>query len=341
MIAPDTAHLILEAAESLRGHYQDCHLCPWDCGVDRTKGGVGPCRTRAYASLSAYAVHHGEEPPISGTRGTGNLFFFGCPMSCAYCQNFQISQVSPLDERTTPEAIAGAILDLAGRGVHNTGLVSVSHVLPDVLMGMYHAAMKGVRLPVVYNTNSFEQVHVLRHLKGIVDIYLADLRYSDDAEARQYSRTRNYVGSARRAILEMADQVGPSLQRDHDGIAVKGLLVRLLVLPNDIAGIESSLHFLRQELGTGVTISIMAQYQPMYKAVDMPLISRRIYAGEYLRALNLAESMGFEDVYVQTMDAADNYVPDFRDGEVRFSGNPDYLSNSMTKGAEKGSDTRR
>lgn len=274
----------------------------------------------AYARLAAHAVHHGEEPPISGTRGTGNLFFSGCSMSCTYCQNFRISQEITKTNPTSPEVIGQAITGLAKKRVHNIGLVSASHSLPDAIMGLYHAAQNGISLPVVYNTNSFEQVEVLKSLHGIIDIFLADLRYSDDAMARKYSKTRNYVIHARQAILEMARQVGPSLQLAPDNIAISGLIVRLLVLPNDIAGIESSLNFLKKNLGTNVTISIMAQYQPMYKAVKQLLLSRPIYYGEYLRAMDLAESMGFSDIYVQSMDAAKNYIPEFHDGKVSFSG---------------------
>jgi len=322
MIGPETSQKLLKTAQDLYAHYKDCRLCPWKCGIDRSKGKSGPCRSPAYASLAAYAVHHGEEPPISGTRGTGNLFFSGCSMSCVYCQNFEISQETMGPKPTSPEDIGRAIHALAQDNVHNIGLVSASHILPDAIMGLYHAALKGVHLPVVYNTNSFENVETLKKLHGIVDIYLADLRYSNDMDARKFSKTRNYVHQARQAIIEMARQVGPSLQIGPDNIAIKGLIVRMLVLPNDIAGIKSSLQFLKTTFGNSVTISIMAQYQPMYKASDYPFISRRLYYGEYLRALDLAESMGFKDIYVQSMDAAENYIPSFRNGTVSFSERP-------------------
>jgi len=314
------AERLLKTARDLYPHYKECGLCPWNCGIDRTKGAIGPCRTHAYASLGAHAVHHGEEPPISGIKGTGNLFFTGCSMACAYCQNHVISQETKNPEPTAPEAIGRAVCELARKGVHNIGLVSASHILPDAIMGLYFAAKEGVDLPVIYNTNSFEQPDILKKLDGVIDIYLADLRYSDDAEARKYSKTRNYVTSARQAIIEMTRQVGTSLQINENKIATKGLIVRLLVLPNDIAGIESSLKFLKSEFGTKVTISLMAQYQPMYKAPDLPLLSRPVYSGEYLRALKRVESMGFTDVYTQSLDASGNYIPDFRDGNVTFSG---------------------
>ncbi len=318
MISKENIPKIKEAISAFEDEYRHCRLCPWDCKIDRTRQ-AGPCGLKDQPVLAAAVVHKGEEPPISGSRGIGNLFFAGCTMHCVYCQNYQISQKwRRLNLKgTTSLKIANEIKRLYEEGVHFIGLVSPTHVLPSVLEAMVIAAEMGVSLPVVYNTSSYERVDVLRKLNGIVDVYLADLRYSDDEQARMYSKVRGYVWASTTSIREMARQVGSKLIRNEHGLAKKGLIIRILVLPNDIAGVERSLSFIKDTFGTDVTLSLMAQYTPMYRASRYLLISRKLHAGEYLRALELAEKLGFEDVFVQSLDAADYYVPDFsRDSEI-------------------------
>ena len=309
---------IRDRAQLLMQLLSPCRLCPHNCGVLRDVGETGDCRTGMGASVAAAAAHFGEEPEISGTAGSGAVFFVGCNLRCLYCQNAQISQDWQQDPAsvTSPEALAAHMLALQAQGCHNVNWVSPTHVLPFAVSALALAVQDGLRVPLVYNTNGFEQVETLRLLDGIVDVYLPDLRYSDDDTAAELSGARGYVAAAREAIQEMARQVGKVNRLDSDGTIRRGLVVRLLVLPNDLAGVRESLVFLKDHLGTSVRLALMSQYFPTHRAAENPLLTRRVSRAEYDRVIERAERMGFSNVLVQEPEAESFYRPDFeRDGD--------------------------
>jgi putative pyruvate formate lyase activating enzyme len=265
---------------------ESCEVCPHKCGVNRLKGELGFCKTGKNAIVDSYFPHRGEEKPIRGYRGSGTVFFSYCNMRCVYCQNYQISQLGEGRE-VSPEELAEIFLELQAMGCHNLNLVTPSHVVPQILSALYLAVKKGFRLPIVYNTSSFDSLESLRLLEGIVDIYLADLKYADREIARRYSKVKNYPEVAMDAIREMHRQVG-DLILDERGIAVKGLLIRHLVLPNGLAGTEKVAEFLGS-LSKNMAVNVMDQYYPSYMAWKYPELSRRITQREYHQALSSME----------------------------------------------------
>jgi len=265
---------------------ESCEVCPHRCGVNRLKGELGFCKTGKNAIVDSYFPHRGEEKPIRGYRGSGTVFFSYCNMRCVYCQNYQISQLGEGRE-VSPEELAEIFLELQAMGCHNLNLVTPSHVVPQILSALYLAVKKGFRLPIVYNTSSFDSLESLRLLEGIVDIYLADLKYADREIARRYSKVKNYPEVAMAAIREMHRQVG-DLTLDERGIAIRGLLIRHLVLPNGLAGTEKVAEFLGS-LSKNMAVNVMDQYYPSYMAWKYPELNRRITQREYHQALSSME----------------------------------------------------
>ncbi len=300
-------------AERLTTRLAACDICPRSCGIDRLVGNTGTCRTGALAQVSSIGAHHGEEPVISGSRGSGTIFFANCNMACCYCQNWQISQSPEMtrgSEITAAELSAKMLYLQNELHCHNINLVTPSHVVPQIVSALVEAIPRGLRLPIVYNTSSYDALDTLKELDGIVDIYLADLRYASDEKALKYSGAAGYAGYARTAIKEMYRQAG-DLMEDENGIAVRGLIIRHLILPSDIAGSESSLRWLVENTSLNVTVSIMSQYYPTYKAHRYPEINRKITYEEYRRVAALAEELGMENGWTQEMEAPENYLPDF------------------------------
>lgn len=291
---------------------KDCTLCPWDCHVDRTAGKLGVCRSGYLPIVTSYCPHHGEEPVLSGTRGSGTIFFGNCNMRCVFCQNHQISQptCSLKEDEVSFERLADMMLELQEKGCHNINFVSPSHFPAQIVKGVEIAVSKGLRIPLVYNTNGYDSLETLKLLDGIIDIYLPDIKYSDDNVGREYSKVRDYVRHSRAAILEMKRQVG-DLTVDKKGIAVKGLIIRHLVLPNDLAGSEESLRFISEKVGKHTCMSVMSQYFPTHKAADYPLISRPISHREYEKVLEWLDEFGLEKGWVQHHSSRDYYRPDF------------------------------
>jgi len=265
---------------------ESCEVCPHRCGVNRLKGELGFCKTGKNAIVDSYFPHRGEEKPIRGYRGSGTVFFSYCNMRCIYCQNYQISQLGEGRE-VSPEELAKIFLELQAMGCHNLNLVTPSHVVPQILSALYLAVQKGFKLPIVYNTSSFDSLESLRLLEGIVDIYLADLKYADREVARRYSKVKNYPEIATAAIREMHRQVG-DLILDERGIALRGVLIRHLVLPNGLAGTEKVAEFLGS-LSKNTAVNVMDQYYPSYMAWKYPELSRRITQREYHQALSSME----------------------------------------------------
>ncbi|MBK9528137.1 MAG: radical SAM protein [Acidobacteria bacterium] len=313
-----------ERVVALEELLRSCTVCPKDCGNDRLKDEIAACYSGRLPIVSSYTAHFGEEPCLSGTNGAGNIFFGNCNLRCVYCQNYQISQTHKEQKKNeiTHERLAEMILELQHRGCHNIGFVSPTHFAPQMARGILLAARQGLTLPIVYNTNAYDSVEVLRLLDGVVDIYLPDLKYADSDAGFQYSKVRDYKEHARAAIKEMHRQMGDELVFGQDGLLKQGLMIRLLVLPNGIADIESNLRWIRDELSPKTAISLMAQYYATNKAATDDryiLLSRRISEGEWFEAVSLLDDLGMEEGFMQEYESASHYYrPDFADAEKPF-----------------------
>ncbi len=272
-------------------HLEHCDLCARYCRVNRRatlEGAV--CRTGEQAVVASYGPHHGEEDPLRGRCGSGTIFFAWCNLRCVFCQNWDLSQKGIGEERA-PAAVAEMMLELQRAGCHNINLVSPSHVVAQIIAAVHVAAQRGLRLPLVYNTGGYDSPEALALLDGIIDIYMPDMKYGDSALARKYSKVRNYVEVNQAAVREMHRQVG-DLVLDADGIALRGLLVRHLVLPQEIAGTGQVLAFLAGEISPNTYLNLMDQYRPCYRADEYPELCRPITAGEYRAALDTAARLG-------------------------------------------------
>jgi putative pyruvate formate lyase activating enzyme len=309
--------------ERLMGMLALCRICPRDCDVNRLNNDVAACYSGLLPIVSTYTPHFGEEPALVGTRGAGNVFLGLCNLRCVYCQNYQISQTyrQQRENEVSFERLADIFLELQQRGCHNINWVSPTHFVPQLVKSTLIAARKGLRLPIVYNTNAYDSDEVLKLLDGIVGVYLPDLKYSDDQAGREYSKVNEYVGHSRAALKEMYRQMGDTLEYDKNGLLTRGLIIRLLVLPNDIAGIFESLKWIREELSPKVSISLMAQYFPTNKVglERYPLLSRKIRWGEWLSALEQLDALGMDEGWQQDFESASEYYrPDFGDSNVPF-----------------------
>ena len=267
--------------------------------MDRTKGELGVCGAGQTPMVSSYNAHFGEEPPISGTRGSGTIFLTNCNLNCIYCQNYPISQLGHGNE-VTEEELAGMMLSLQSRGCHNINFVTPTHYMPQILSGLVLAAEQGLALPLVYNTGGYELIEVLRLLDGVVDIYMPDMRYASDEMGLKYSGAPGYAAHNRPAIKKMHGQVG-DLAMDAEGVGVRGLVIRLLVLPESISGTEETLEFIAREVSTDSFISLMAQYFPAHRAESTPPLDRRVTRAEYGRALKKMRELGFSQGWAQKL----------------------------------------
>jgi putative pyruvate formate lyase activating enzyme len=300
-------------AARLEARLAECDICPRECGTRRLEGKTGTCNSGLLPIVASVGAHHGEEPVLSGGRGSGTIFFGNCNMRCVYCQNFQISQDPEAQRRyeISTEVLAERMLYLQNElHCHNINLVTPSHFVPQIVRAVLEAVPQGLRLPLVYNTSSYDAVATLRELEGIMSIYLADLRYASNEYGRKYSRVRDYVGKSRAAIKEMQRQVG-DLEIDAEGIARRGLIVRHLVLPNGIAGSRESLTWLVNEVSPAVAVSIMAQYHPAHRAYRYKEIDRRLLPEEYEEVVRLVAELGIENGWIQDMASPGHYLPDF------------------------------
>jgi putative pyruvate formate lyase activating enzyme len=310
--------------EELERLLESCTVCPRDCLNNRLNNDIAACYSGRLPIVSSYTAHFGEEPPLAGTHGAGNIFFGNCNLRCVYCQNYQISQThkQQLKNEVTHERLAEMMLELQARGCHNINFVSPTHFAPQMARSILLAAQGGLHLPVVYNTNAYDAVSVLRLLDRVVDVYLPDLKYADDESGYLYSKVSGYKEFSRRALKEMFRQTGDELVFDSDGLLKRGLVIRLLVLPNDIGSIRESIEWIRDELSPRVAISLMAQYYPTHQAETNKryvLLSRRIRESEWVKATTALEELGMEEGWVQEFDgAAYYYRPDFNDAERPF-----------------------
>jgi putative pyruvate formate lyase activating enzyme len=311
----------VNALEALLEH---CTVCPRDCLNNRLENELAACYSGRLPLVSSFTAHFGEEPALVGTHGAGNIFFGNCNLRCVYCQNYQISQThkEQLRNEVTHERLAEMILELQGRGCHNINFVSPTHFVPQMARAILLAAGSGLRLPIVYNTNAYDSVSVLRLLEDVVDVYLPDLKYAEDEAGYVYSKVRDYQRHARAAIAEMFRQTGEELVFNEAGLLQRGLVIRLLVLPNDIAGVGESLEWIRDELSPRVAISLMAQYYPTHQAAANKryvLLSRRVSESEWLRAVSALDELKMEEGWIQGFDGAAHYYrPDFNDRDTPF-----------------------
>ncbi len=300
--------------EALEMLLAPCQLCPRRCLVDRLSGQRGGCLSGAGAEVSSWCDHHGEEPPISGDTGSGTIFFAHCNLRCLYCQNHQISQgpSGGCGDEIGSERLAEIMLELQQRDCQNINFVSPTHFSAQLARGIFVAAGKGLHIPIVYNTNGYDSLEALKLLDGIVDIYLPDIKYADDQTGQELSGIKGYPEHVRLALAEMWRQAGP-LRLEASGRAVKGMIIRHLVLPNDLADSENSLRWIGENIGTEATISLMSQYYPTHKAGVHPLLARQITEREYARVVELAIKLGFQNLLIQEDCLAPEYYrPDFK-----------------------------
>jgi len=302
---------LAERSAALLERLQPCVVCPRHCRVKRLDDREAVCRTGRYAEVASWCLHRGEEPCLSAGGGSGTVFFAHCNLDCLFCQNAQISQRwVPRSAVKSPRQLAEIYLDLQRQGASNLNWVSPSHVVPQAVEALLLAGQRGLRLPLVYNSNGYDDADTLRLLDGIVDVYLPDLKYAEEGPAAEFSRAVGYVDNAQAALREMGRQVGP-LQLDDEGLAARGLLVRHLVLPGGLSGTPEVLRFLAESLGREVAVSLMAQYYPAGAASDHPTLGRGLTRAEWDAALQALDNSGLEEGYVQDLTAPDSYRPDF------------------------------
>ena len=301
----------------------NCRLCGHRCGSNKVKGQRGKCRAGLLPEVASYCVHHGEEPVISGDRGSGTIFFAHCSLRCVFCQNYEISQgQGKAREGKGGRKLAEIMLDLQGKGVHNINLVSPTHYGPQIIETLalarqqgYEIAVEcakeqGLKLPVVYNSGGYDSLELLKELDGKIDIYLPDLKYFDDEKARKYSGAENYVETARVGFEEMFRQVG-NIKTAGMGYGVRGILVRHLVLPENLSNSFEALDFLAS-LSKDIWVSLMSQYSPQHRAGEFPELNRKLTPVEYQRVIAHAEKLGLHDLYVQELESSEVFLPDFK-----------------------------
>ncbi|MDK9718129.1 MAG: radical SAM protein [Trichlorobacter sp.] len=294
-----SGELLLRIREAYR-RLAACDLCPHQCGVNRIRGEQGRCRSGFMPRIASANLHRGEEPPISGSRGSGTIFFSGCTLRCLFCQNFPISQQNNGETISTSE-LAKRMVGLQKRGAHNLNLVTPTHWLPQFLAALWLAIPQGFNLPIVWNTSGYETVEALSLLDGVVLIYLPDMKYADDAQAMALSGAPEYPAINRMAVQEMLRQVG-HLQVDDDGIATQGLIIRHLVLPQGKAGTAETLPWIAEHLGRQTHIALMSQYFPAWQATTTAGIDRGLVHNEYDVAVEALETVGLENGWVQELE---------------------------------------
>lgn len=282
---------LAKRARELYSIFRSCRLCPRQCGVNRLKGETGVCSSTSRAKVYSAHPHYGEERPLVGRRGSGTIFFSNCNLLCVFCQNWEINHRGD-GSFVSDDTIGRLMIDLQDTGCHNINLVTPTHRVPNIIQGLRSAIGRGLRVPIVYNCGGYEPVEILKLLDGIVDIYLPDFKYTDGAMSEKYSTgARDYPEVAAAAIEEMHRQVG-ELVVDEDGIALRGLMIRHLVLPHNIAGTDKFVQFVAKKLTPSTYVNIMAQYRPEHRAHEYPELSRRITRAEYQQAVEWAREAG-------------------------------------------------
>ena len=288
-----------------------CTLCPRLCMVDRLAGERGYCGQTATLRVARAALHHWEEPCLSGTRGSGTVFFSGCNMRCIFCQNHEIA-IGECGLSITPNRLVEIFLELQDKGAHNINLVTPTHYIPQIALALTEAKKQGLILPIVYNTSGYEEVTSLQLLDGLIDIYLPDLKYYSPNTAQQYSNAPDYFEKASLALAEMVRQVGCPSFDTQTGLMLRGVIVRHLLLPGETKDSKKILRYLHTTYGNDIYVSIMNQYTPLPHVAHIPALSRRVTEEEYARVLHFAESIGIEQGFIQEGNTAEeSFIPPF------------------------------
>lgn len=290
----------------------DCTLCPRECHVNRNAGEIGYCGQNAGLTAARAALHFWEEPCLSGTNGSGAVFFSGCNLRCVYCQNHEIAQ-GRAGRKITPARLSDIFLELQEKGAHNINLVTPTHFVPQIITALQTAKQQGLCLPVVYNTSAYEKTETLRSLEGLVDIYLPDLKYRDPALSENYSHAADYFDTASAAIAEMVRQVGaPVFSDGEDSLMRRGVIVRHLLLPGCGKDSRKILRYLHETFKNEIYISIMNQYTPLSQVSDIPPLNRRVSDEEYGRVVDYAIRIGIENGFIQEGEtASESFIPAF------------------------------
>ena len=287
-----------------------CTICPHNCKINRTKN-PGRCKSTDKIKIALYSIHNFEEPCISGENGSGTIFFSNCNMNCVFCQNYEISQLGRGKEITIEE-LANIMIKQQEKNVQNINLVTPTSYALHIVEAIKIARKKGLKIPIVYNTNGYESVETLKLLEGYVDIYLPDLKYYYDDLAKKYSKVDNYFEIATKAIQEMYRQVGAPVL-DDNGVMKKGLMIRHLILPNEVKNSKKVLKWVKENIDSNVYVSIMAQYFPTYKAKEIPEIARKITKEEYKKVENYLYELDLENGYIQELgEHEEEYVPTWK-----------------------------
>ena len=289
---------------------QQCTICPHNCKINRNEGKVGRCKARDTVKIALYSIHDFEEPCISGEKGSGTVFFSNCNLNCIYCQNYEISQLGKGKEISIQE-LADIFLIQQGKDVQNINLVTPTSYVPQIIEAIKIARKNGLMLPIVYNTNGYENIETLKMLEGYVDIYLPDLKYAENDLGKKYSNINDYFEIATQAIKEMVRQVGNPVL-DENGIIKKGVIVRHLVLPNCIENSKKVLKWVKENLSDDIYVSVMAQYFPTYLAKEDEFLDRKLTKEEWQEILDFIDELEIENGYVQELgEHEEEYVPEW------------------------------
>jgi putative pyruvate formate lyase activating enzyme len=289
-VSTSQSGVLSQKADLLEARSSPCELCPHRCGVHRLDGERGRCRLGTETLVASASPHFGEEAPLVGQGGSGTIFFASCNMACVFCQNYEISHFAR-GEALTAEQLSGLMLRLQQLGCYNINLVTPTHVVHAIVRALAIAAPQGLRIPLVYNCGGYESVETLRLLDGVIDIYMPDIKYSSNEEALRYSGVKGYWDATRDAVREMHRQVG-DLQIDAHGVAQRGLLIRHLVLPGNLAGTDRVVEFIAKEISMNSYVNVMDQYRPCFKASRIPELSRPVTRSEYLQGVAKARRAG-------------------------------------------------
>lgn len=292
---------------------EKCKICPHNCGVNRLNGNIGRCKSNGNIKLAMASIHNFEEPCISGENGSGTVFFSNCNMNCVFCQNYKISQQG-LGREISIEELAEIFIDEQNKNAENINLVTPTMYVYHIIEAIKIAKNKGLKIPIVYNSNGYENVETIKKLNGYIDIYLPDLKYYDDDLAFKYSGVKNYFENATSTIKEMYNQVGSPVL-DENGMMKKGLIIRHLVLPNNLQNSKDVLKWINDNIDKNVFVSVMAQYFPTNRAKEFPEINRKLTKEEYEEIENYLYSLDLDNGYIQELgEHEEEYVPDFEGG---------------------------
>jgi putative pyruvate formate lyase activating enzyme len=284
-----------------------CAICPRKCKVNRLIDQKGFCKTGLKARVYSFMAHHGEEPPVSGENGSGTIFFAGCNMACVYCQNYEFSQEPCPAKEATDRDLANIMLELQNCGCHNINFVTPTHVMPQILKALLIAIPEGLNIPLVYNTSGYELPEMIKLLEGIMDVYLPDMRYADNQTAIKYSSAPDYPRLNQESLKEMQRQTGIA-QIDKSGLIKKGVIIRHLVLPENLSGTDRIMEFIARELSPDTYISLMSQYMPCYKSDKFPGLNRRISLDEYAQAQEIMQKLGLHNGWTQESHGLDRFA---------------------------------